>query len=985
MSRDLTIRLLGRPRVSVDGASGLQKLVRRYVVQGPRAAKAGITDTNNPLFLSIGTADEEFDTYLLINQSLEPSEGSMDKAYLTREYLEFKNTWSSESVSDGGEFKQISRKYAVLKAEHAFGYDTAEWGNHPSNNTSYSDPWSYIPNSIKISEPTDSDYGTGFSWTRKSASIVTSEAGLDVWQVSWFEPIRPTGRPSFSIDSSSSLNSLAREYHITDALADDLSSDTYATFAIGTEDSENTGYFLVDRQVRASNQTGISTLSVKYLEFNNKWSSESVSDGGEFKQVSRKYPVLKAEHAKGYGATEWSKHPANSVSDNDPWDYLPESIKSSEPTASSYGTGFTWTRKSASIVTSEAGLDVWQVSWIEPIRPTGRPAFSVDSSSSLNSLVRQYHITKAVADDLNSSVYTSSFAIGNADSENSGYFLVSKDIKPSNQTDISLLTVKYLEFKNTWISESVSDSGQFKQLSRRYPVLKAQHNLGYSADEWAKHPDNATIQYEPWDFLPKAIQDSEPTDSTYGTGFAWTRKSASLVTSENGLDVWQVSWIEPLRPTGRPAYSLDGTTRLSSIVRSYHVTKELADNLSSDLYASDYAVGTADPENPAYYLVDLQVKPSTQVDLSLLTAKYLKLTAAPISESFTENVDLVRVRKRFAVLRNDHASVGYGSSWSSHPSQGGSFANAWNYAPQNAKTNPSSITYDYDALVGYEYTPDGETVPEDSWEPVILLYDKPGEEDPYSEVRLSNFLRDNAYGAGDWLQGAASVSRAGTGMDIWTLEWVTHAKPYWTVGTVSAKSGASNARRVISFDEFGAKIEDEGGTVTGEFLTKAETFISFEVAKKPSDSWTNIKGGSYTSSANASVFVDLFIEDHEGKSWAVKQSFKNAVWQSSTAGTISFDNGLGESVDVANYGYKQYTFGYDGTTTDGSTPDVDTLPIFQSKPIQKIGGRISWTRSTLSPTTTTGRRSNTSTSITPIFSGSGEKIWKIATTYVGRR
>ncbi len=807
MSRDLTIRLLGRPRVSVDGASGLQKLVRRYVVQGPRAAKAGITDANNPLFLSIGTADEEFDTYLLINQSLEPSEGSMDKAYLTREYLEFKNTWSSESVSDGGEFKQISRKYAVLKAEHAFGYDTAEWGSHPSNNTSYSDPWSYIPNSIKVSEPTDSDYGTGFSWTRKSASIVTSEAGLDVWQVSW----------------------------------------------------------------------------------------------------------------------------------------------------------------------------------IEPIRPTGRPAFSVDSSSSLNSLVRQYHITKELADDLSSSLYTSSFAIGNADSENSGYFLVSKDIKPSNQTDISLLTVKYLEFKNTWISESVSDSGQFKQLSRRYPVLKAQHNLGYNVAEWAKHPDNATTQYEPWDFLPKAIKDSEPTDSTYGIGFAWTRKSASLVTSENGLDVWQVSWIEPLRPTGRPAYSLDGTTRLSSIVRSYHVTKELADNLSSDLYASNYAVGTADPENPAYYLVDLQVKPSTQVDLSLLTAKYLKLTAAPISESFTESVDLVRVRKRFAVLRNDHASVGYGSSWSNHPSQGGAFANAWSYAPENAKTNPSSITYDYDALVGYEYTAEGETVPEDSWEPVILIYDKPGETNPYSEVKLSDFLKNNAYGAGDWLQGSASVSRAGTGMDIWTLEWVTHAKPYWTVGTVSAKSGASNAKRIISFDEFGTKIEDEGGTVTGEYLTKAETFISFEVAEKPSDSWTNIQGGSYTSSANASVFVDLFVEDHEGKSWAVKQSFKNAVWQSSTNATISFTNSEGQSVGVANSGAFQYTFNYNGTPTDGSPLEVDKLPIFQGKPIQKIGGRISWTMTSRQTTTTTGRVSNTSTSITPIFSGSGEKIWKVATTYVGRR
>ena len=83
MAKDLTIRLLGRPQVSKDSVAGFQKLVRKYVVEGSRASKSGIEDENSPLFLAVGTQDEEFADHFLVNQQLQGNPSSMEKAMLT--------------------------------------------------------------------------------------------------------------------------------------------------------------------------------------------------------------------------------------------------------------------------------------------------------------------------------------------------------------------------------------------------------------------------------------------------------------------------------------------------------------------------------------------------------------------------------------------------------------------------------------------------------------------------------------------------------------------------------------------------------------------------------------------------------------------------------------------------------------------------------------------------------------------------------------
>ena len=158
MAQDLTIRLLGRPKVTQDSQLGFQRIARKYVAQGPRASKAGIEDANNPLFLPVVTSDEEFTDHYLVNQAIEPT-SSMDKANLTRDFVEIRDTYNSESSSESGDLKRITRKYIVLRAQHARGYDVTSWANHPFNSGGRSnDPWDYLPSAIKNTEPTSVSY-----------------------------------------------------------------------------------------------------------------------------------------------------------------------------------------------------------------------------------------------------------------------------------------------------------------------------------------------------------------------------------------------------------------------------------------------------------------------------------------------------------------------------------------------------------------------------------------------------------------------------------------------------------------------------------------------------------------------------------------------------------------------------------------------------------------------------------------------------------
>lgn len=224
MAQDLTIRLLGRPKITKDSQVGFNTLVRRYVAQGPRASKAGIDDPSNPLFLNVGSADEEFTEYKLVDQSIEPS-SSLDRAYVTRTYVDLRERWVSESVTQTPDLFKLNRKFVVLRGQDdVHGYSAAAWAKHPSNagvKNSSEDAWDYAPVPVSLGQPTTrnmsfnsaADDGlettpfvsiagtaqpfatymqsvsvaeTGLGdWLPGKASVQMSAPGIDVWDVEW--------------------------------------------------------------------------------------------------------------------------------------------------------------------------------------------------------------------------------------------------------------------------------------------------------------------------------------------------------------------------------------------------------------------------------------------------------------------------------------------------------------------------------------------------------------------------------------------------------------------------------------------------------------------------------------------------------------------------------------------------------------------------------------------------------------------------------
>lgn len=240
MAKDLTIRLLGRPQITKDDQVGYQRISRQYVVEGYRASYAGINDTGNPLFLPVGTEDEEFTDHYLVNQRISPKQGSVDSAYLNREYVEIRDSFAQESVVCTADLRRVRRTYVVLRADHAKGYSPvgkqSTWNNHPVNGGG-SDPWAYAPHPVSETPPAISydlppEYTIGKTpqlgenqtlysaienaqsdgvnaaiWLPGSAQVSFSRPGFDVWSVEWVNHNVPywisgtkqTGRTSFSM------------------------------------------------------------------------------------------------------------------------------------------------------------------------------------------------------------------------------------------------------------------------------------------------------------------------------------------------------------------------------------------------------------------------------------------------------------------------------------------------------------------------------------------------------------------------------------------------------------------------------------------------------------------------------------------------------------------------------------------------------------------------------------------------------------------
>lgn len=220
--KDLRIRELSRPKVSKDSKAGYHSIQRKFVIEGDKASKVGILGQEDgfPLFLEVGTEDEEFSGYYLVDQALEGSPGTMDKANLTRTYVEIRDTWNSETVTESTSLKKVTRSYVVLRSSHSRGYTPENFAKHPTQTSDNYDAWEYIPIVVQATKPQQKNYseyvnsassspgslsppslgttplynaisnsGGVFKYLESSVKVDHTSPGIDLWSVSWVCPV----------------------------------------------------------------------------------------------------------------------------------------------------------------------------------------------------------------------------------------------------------------------------------------------------------------------------------------------------------------------------------------------------------------------------------------------------------------------------------------------------------------------------------------------------------------------------------------------------------------------------------------------------------------------------------------------------------------------------------------------------------------------------------------------------------------------------
>jgi len=450
-----------------------------------------------------------------------------------------------------------------------------------------------------------------------------------------------------------------------------------------------------------------------------------------------------------------------------------------------------------------------------------------------------------------------------------------------------------------------------------------------------------------------------------------------------------------IRLLGRPQVTVDKRTGFNKLSRRYVVqgpraTKDGIDDASNPLFL---AAGVADEEFTDYYLVDQSLAPASgTLDKAYLSREYLQLSSSAITEAFQQTNDLIRVRKRFAVLRNNNETLGYGAaSWAKHPSQATTYAqDPWEYAPSwVANATPGSRNYTV-------------TNADDANEHGFT------ESPQINGQDLGTYISSHA-STGDWLKGYAVMSQAGSGLDIWTVEWVTHAPPYWQLGTGRGNRSRTSSVRVLAVDSSGVFEKDSlssSGSVS--YATRIMSYTFFVKGESIPSDLASIGGGSGSVSFTPVVRsnFDITMWDAEsGRSTAlIREVAKQCVWDGDAS--LNLTRGDGTSIEVGRKVGSTFEFDWDAIPTnpvvykgeDGEEyPKLDSngdgvvtigpsdRAIFNGKTIEAIHGKISWTmhRDSYSWSSSSGTFGQTRTQITPIFSHGSEKIWKVAITYVG--
>lgn len=858
MAKDLTIRILGRPQVTKDDAVGYQRISRQYVVEGYRASYAGINDNSNPLFLAVGTEDEEFEGHYLVDQKISPKQGSVDTAYLTREFVEIRPTWSSEQFSHSNGFQRCSRTFVALRAVNSLGYSADNFQYHPAVSPQKDEnPWKYAPSVVLNSEPT-----------------------------------------------------LSEEFDIP-----------------------------------------------KGINFNQKWSRVSIS-----------------------------------------------------------------------VDTKSPGIDIWNVSWVSPIRPEGEPTITKDTAIGYETVSRSYAISAEYYNK--NKIFDSSnplfLEVGEADHEYGDHYLVNQQIKPllnaqkgaDEVEDLAVLTREFVQLRDTWVSENFSQSRGFKKITRTFVALRAVHSLGYTAQKFQYHPTvNPQKEYDPSKYLPRVVSNSTPTNAEafnfpVGVSFnhIWARSSIAVDTKSPGVDVWSVTWVAPVRPEGEPTISKDSLLGFQRVVRAYAISGDFYNknsifNSANPLFLP---VGTSDHEYSNHYLVNQQIKPMLNLqkestgddidDLAILTREFVEIRDTHISESVSTTSDLRKLRRQYVVLRGlspSGTSVGYSSdNFEKHPynvskSQPSGYA-PWDYIPEQI-SNPGELSYS-----ASEFQVAGKV-------PTLSNVEDDNTSYPSAITTYSGF---NEFNNGNWLRGTAQVDLSKPGVDVWSVDWVTHVNSYQT-STAKKTGGSFKVPNVVELDEHGVRLNDFGGSGSSSGISDVVSHVAFFVADTVPPGVSSYWGGG--SNYTPSVMFDFFFIRHDGQRITMNKLFKNTVYQKSVR-HIEFPTGkgskhkigdksgyqitmTGDYKDLAKYDYteskviKKDESGNDvyEDTTITRYDKTENLPLYQRKPIVFAGGKITFTASIAS--SSNNNASLIGVTVTPIFTSSdkneSKRIWKVVTTYAG--
>lgn len=424
-----------------------------------------------------------------------------------------------------------------------------------------------------------------------------------------------------------------------------------------------------------------------------------------------------------------------------------------------------------------------------------------------------------------------------------------------------------------------------------------------------------------------------------------------------------------IRLLGRPQVSSDKRTGFSKVSRRYVVQGPRAtlagiNDATNPLFL---AAGTPDDEFTDYYLIEQILSPASgTLDKAYLVREYLQISTSAIQEAYTQTNDLIRVRKRFAVLRNNHATLGYGTLWDSvndkHPITNSAYIDPWEYAPSWIRDSaPGSKNYNVDNANsdhGFAETP------------------KVGTDN------LGTFAASLA-SSGDWMEGYSVMTQAGSGLDVWTVEWVTHAAPYWQLGTGSGSSSRSRTVNVVDFDEQGLHlVESIASSGSVSYTTRAMTYNFFVRANSIPSELAEIGGGSASVRFSPSVSYDFTVTDKADISTHFRSLSKNSVWNNKTSLTL---DGKG----VGTLSGNSLLLDFDAVPT----VEFSSIKAFQDSDlvnykgtlVKSIKGNISWTSSknSYSYSSSSASFGQTKTAIAPIFSKGSEKIWKVAITYVG--